>query len=195
MKIVIVADTHIHNHNELPSEISNAISHAEAVFHLGDFESMEMVEHFKALPNFHGVSGNHDRGKLKSMLPETDIVEIKGKKIGIVHGHGCVLPLGLQYGLIQRFSGEKMDAILFGHTHIGVSKTIDGTLFFNPGSVIGRFPAEQKSYGILDVNDTISSHIIPMRTETTRNNIVSQACSMVNALSSKKFYYRVTTLY
>jgi uncharacterized protein len=195
MKILVVADTHIHKHSELPHEITNAISHADAVFHLGDFESMDMVDHFKSLPNFRGVVGNHDRGKMKSALPETDIVEINGKKIGIVHGHGCVLPLGLQYGLTQRFN-EKMDAILFGHTHIGISKTIDGTLFFNPGSVIGRFPAEQKSYGLLDVNDTISSHIIPLKTALEPSkNLVSQAYSLVQVFSSKKFYYRVTTLY
>jgi uncharacterized protein len=193
MKIVIVADTHIHHHGELPQDISNSISRADAVFHLGDFESMEMLDYFKSLPNFHGVTGNHDRGKMKAALPETDVVEINGKKIGLVHGHGCVLPLGLQYGLVQRFK-EKMDAILFGHTHIGINKTIDGTMFFNPGSVIGRFPAEQKSYGILDVKDTITGHIIPMKTVENRS-IVSQACSMVNVLSSQKFYYRVTTLY
>ena len=194
MRIVVVADTHIHSHGQLPHEISNAFSTADAVFHLGDFDSMDMVEHFKSLPNFHGVTGNHDKGKLKSALPETDIVQVKGKKIGIVHGHGCVLPLGLQYGLIQRFNGEKLDAILFGHTHIGVSKTIDGTLFFNPGSAVGRFPAEQKSFGILDINDTINSHIIPIKTAASRN-IVSQAYSLVQVFSSKEFYYRVTTLY
>jgi len=183
MKIVVIADTHLKHYHHFPPDILNSFKSADAVIHLGDFESVEIVEQLKKMPNFHGVAGNHDRGKIKHMLPESDIISVNGKRIGIVHGHGCVLPLGLQYGLIQRFNGEKLDAILFGHTHIAISKNIEGILFFNPGSSVGRFPAEQKSYGIMEVGDTISTRIVPLHIPEPRN-ILSQAYSMIQMFSS-----------
>jgi len=194
MRIVIVSDTHINHYRDLPKDILTSFKNADAIFHLGDFHSLELVRELKRFRNFHGVVGNHDKGELKSVLPDTDIIEINNKKIGIVHGHGCVLPLGFQYGLLQRFNGNKLDAILFGHTHIAVSKIIDGILFFNPGSAIGRFPAEQRSFGILEVGDTIQSYIIPIKT-SFKNSIVAQAYSLVQEFSPREFYYRVTTLY
>jgi uncharacterized protein len=194
MRIVVIADTHLHHFSELPEDIVSSFETADAVFHLGDFETMEMIDELKKLKNFHGVSGNHDKGQLKSALPETEIVEVEGKKIGLVHGHGCVMPLGFQYGLVQRFEGTKLDAILFGHTHIAISKHIDGTLFFNPGSVVGRFPAEQRSYGILDVDETINSYIIPMKT-IRKNSFLTQAYAIAQEFSPRELYYRVTTLY
>ena len=194
MKILILSDTHIRHFNQLPKEILEAIKQAEAVIHLGDYDTIEFVEELKSATNFYGVTGNHDNGKIKAVLPETDIVEISGKKIGLVHGHGCVLPLGLQYGLVQRFAGEKLDAILFGHTHISVCKEIDGTLFFNPGSVAGRFPAEQKSFGMLEVNHAIRSYIIPIKT-THKSSLVAQAYALAQEFSPREFYYRITTLY
>jgi uncharacterized protein len=194
MRIVVIADTHIRHFSELPKDLLPSLKRADAVFHLGDYHTMELLEELKQLKNFHGVSGNHDKGELLSVLPELDVIELKGKKIGLVHGHGCVFPLGFQYGLFQRFNGTKLDAILFGHTHIAVSKIIDGTLFFNPGSAAGRFPADQKSFGILDIDSEISSHVIPMKT-VYRNNLVAQAYSIAQELSPRELYYRLTTLY
>jgi putative phosphoesterase len=194
MKITVIADTHVQHFNQLPQDIIKSLKEADAVIHLGDFDSMEILREFQKFNNFFGVSGNHDKGELKTALPETDIVEVKGKKLGIVHGHGCVLPLGFQYGLLQRFNGNKVDAILFGHTHIAVSKNIDDILFFNPGSTAGRFPAEQKSYGILEIGNDIKSYIVPLKT-TYKSNLINQAYSIAQEFSPRELYYRVTTLY
>lgn len=194
MKITVIADTHAQHFDQLPRDIFKSLDDSDAIIHLGDFDSMEILREFQQYDNFFGVSGNHDKGELKTAVPETDIIEIKGKKIGIVHGHGCVLPLGFQYGLLQRFNGNKVDAILFGHTHIAVSKTIDDILFFNPGSTAGRFPAEQKSYGILEIGSNIRNYIVPLKT-TFRSNLINHAYAIAQEFSPRELYYRVTTLY
>lgn len=194
MKITVIADTHVRYLDQLPDDLINSMNHSDAIIHLGDFDTIEILREFKKYNNFFGVSGNHDKGELKTALPDTDILEVKGKRLGIVHGHGCVLPLGFQYGLLQRFNGNKIDAVLFGHTHIAVSKTIDDILFFNPGSAAGRFPAEQKSYGILNIGDTIESYIIPLKTNY-KSSLIHQAYAMAQEFSPQKLYYRVTTLY
>lgn len=194
MNVVVISDTHASSFDELPKEIKIAINKADFIIHLGDYESIEFVESLISLDNFYGVRGNHDNGKIKNLLPESDIVTINNKRIGLVHGHGCLLPLGLQYGLIQKFNDEKLDAILFGHTHIAVSKEIDGTLFFNPGSVAGRFPADQRSFGILEINSKIESFIVPLKTQY-KNTIIKQVKGLIQELSPRDIYYKVTTLY
>ena len=185
MKITVIADTHAQHFDQIPKDIIKSLDNSDAIIHLGDFDSMEILREFQQYDNFFAVNGNHDKGELKTAIPETDIIEIKGKKIGIVHGHGCVLPLGFQYGLLQRFNGSKVDAILFGHNRI---------LFFNPGSTAGRFPAEQKSYGILEIDSEIRSYVIPLKT-TYKSNFINQAYAIAQEFSPREFYYRVTTLY
>ena len=59
----------------------------------------------------------------------------------------------------------KIDAILYGHTHSARNTVEDGILFFNPGSVMGRFPAMRRSYGVLTVGEQISSELITLETK------------------------------
>lgn len=162
MRIGVIADTHIHRLSELPSSLINELTRMDMVLHLGDFHSEDLVNDLKEITNFRGVAGNHDMHI--PGLPEKDLVEVNGKRIGIIHGHGCVFPFGFKWGLMTQFEGQ-MDAILYGHTH-SVRNTIEeGVLFFNPGSVCGRFPAMHRSYGILNVEEGIRGEIITIETK------------------------------
>jgi uncharacterized protein len=134
----------------------------DMVVHLGDFHSEDVVNDLKEITNFRGVAGNHDMHI--PGLPEKDLVEADGKRIGIVHGHGCVFPFGFKWGLLTQFEG-KVDAILYGHTHSARNTVEDGVLFFNPGSVMGRFPAMHRSYGVLTVGREISGELITIETK------------------------------
>jgi putative phosphoesterase len=162
MKIGVISDTHVHRISELPSSLINALTRMDMVVHLGDFHSEDLVNDLKEIADFRGVAGNHD-GHIPG-LPEKDLIEVNGKRIGIIHGHGCVFPFGFKWGLTTQFEG-KPDAILYGHTHACRNTVEDGILFFNPGSVIGRFPAMHRSYGIMTVGDDISCELITLETK------------------------------
>jgi len=162
MKIGVISDTHVHRISELPSSLINALTRMDMVVHLGDFHSEDLVNDLKEISNFRGVAGNHDSHI--PGLPEKDLVEIGGKRIGIIHGHGCVFPFGFKWGLLTQFEG-RMDAILYGHTHSVRNTMEEGTLFFNPGSVCGRFPAMHRSYGILTVGEQLSGEVITIETK------------------------------
>ena len=161
MKIVVLADTHASHLGALPASLVSVLLKSDMILHLGDYEHRELVDDLKKLNSFHGVAGNHDFDNIQEVLPSQDIVEVNGKRIGIIHGHGCSAPLGIRNGLRRRFRGEKLDAILFGHTHRMKSMVDDGILYFNPGSACGRFPAYHGSYGILDIGDTITPSLFP----------------------------------
>ena len=157
MRIGVIADTHVHRISELPSSLINELTRMDMVIHLGDFHSEDLVNDLKEISDFHGVAGNHDMHI--PGLPEKDMVEVNGKRIGIIHGHGCVFPFGFKWGLMTQFEG-KMDAILYGHTHSVRNIIEEGVLFFNPGSVCGRFPAMHRSYGVLTVGEELSGEVI-----------------------------------
>jgi hypothetical protein len=162
MRIGVIADTHVQRISELPSSLINELTRMDMVLHLGDFHSEDLVNDLKEISDFRGVAGNHDMHI--PGLPEKDLVEVNGKRIGIIHGHGCVFPFGFKWGLMTQFEG-KMDAILYGHTH-SVRNTIEeGVLFFNPGSVCGRFPAMHRSYGVLTVGEELSGEVITISTK------------------------------
>jgi len=161
MKIGVISDTHVHRISELPSSLINALTRMDMVVHLGDFHSEDLVNDLKEISDFRGVAGNHDSHI--PGLPEKDLVEIGDKRVGIIHGHGCVFPFGFKWGLLTQFDG-KMDAILYGHTHSARNTVEDGILFFNPGSVCGRFPAMHRSYGVLTVAEEISGELITIET-------------------------------
>jgi hypothetical protein len=162
MRIGVIADTHVQRISELPSSLINELTRMDMVLHLGDFHSEDLVNDLKEISDFRGVAGNHDMHI--PGLPEKDLVEVNGRRIGIIHGHGCVFPFGFKWGLMTQFEG-KMDAILYGHTHSVRNTVEEGVLFFNPGSVCGRFPAMHRSYGILTVEEEVSAEVITISTK------------------------------
>jgi len=159
MKIGVIADTHVRHISELPASLINALAHMDMVIHLGDFHSETLVNDLKEIAEFHGVAGNHD-GHIPG-LPEKAVVGVNGKQIGLIHGHGCVFPFGFKWGLLSQFE-QQVDAILYGHTHSARNMIDEGILFFNPGSVIGRFPAMHRSYGILNVGEKITAEVVTL---------------------------------
>jgi hypothetical protein len=160
VRIAVLSDTHAGKVNELPLALVDALIGMDMVVHLGDYSSGGLVNELKKTGKFRGVRGNHDLGDIHTMLPKKDGVEVNGRRIGLLHGHGCSFPRGLHKGLIAQFKEEKMDVILFGHTHIASSKVVEDVLLFNPGSAAGRFPARNRTYGILTIGETVNADIV-----------------------------------
>jgi putative phosphoesterase len=158
MKIAVLSDTHSSGIEELPPKLVNAIAEADMILHLGDYVSQGVIDGLKALGHFEGVCGNADPYDIKQALPDNRVLEVEGKRIGMVHGWGS--PEDLEERVCALFSG--VDAILYGHSHRAVSKTVNGVLVFNPGSAIGRHPATYASYGILTIGEGIETEIVKL---------------------------------
>jgi putative phosphoesterase len=159
LKIGVLSDTHVDDISELPSDVVNSLRKTDLIIHLGDYHSKELVDELKQFTDFHGIAGNHDGPSIRAVLPDQDIIEVNGKRLALVHGHGCMMPFGFRHGLLKRFKGEKIDALLYGHTHVTQNHFMSGVLFFNPGSAIGRFPSRNSSFGILNITESISGQI------------------------------------
>ena len=157
-RIGVIADTHIHQINEIPAYLVECLKTFDLVIHLGDFVSMEIVDYFKSYPNFYGIAGNHDPQTVKSRLGRDQVIEVNGKRLGLIHGYW--FPLFFRHRSFQRFKNEKVDAILYGHTHVIRNEIINDILVFNPGSACALWPAPWKTYGILKVGESITGEVV-----------------------------------
>lgn len=160
IKIGVISDTHIHGANEdIPKKVLEAFKKVDMVIHAGDLLDLCVLDKLKQVcKDVKAVCGNMDPAQVKNGLPEKEILKIGGYKIGIAHG--CGHPAGLIELLKNIFKADKVDVIIFGHSHTAFNEKRDGILFFNPGSPTDKVFAPFNSYGILEVNDKIEGKII-----------------------------------
>ncbi len=158
MKIGIVSDTHS---LELPQVMLEDFKGVDFIIHAGDFCSLDVLNTFKKIKDVKAVYGNMDGHDMRQVLPRKQIIPCGKFSIGVFHGEGA--PKMLLEKVQSEFQNEKVDAVIFGHSHQPMNEMINGVLYFNPGSPNDTVHAPYRSYGILDVNDTISGKIIKIK--------------------------------
>jgi putative phosphoesterase len=151
MRIGVLSDTHMHLSGEIPQEVTEAFADVDLIVHAGDFVGSEVLEGLRQLGEVKAVRGNMDSAKLRSLLPETEVLVVGNRKIGVIHGWGG--PKGIEERLKPHF--DDVDIIIYGHSHRAKMERIGGVLFFNPG------PGNQ-SFGILTVGEEVNGEIVKL---------------------------------
>lgn len=163
MRIGIIADTHIPDRAEcLPEKILEDFKKVSLILHAGDLIELKVLEDLhRVCPRVVAVYGNMDPQEVRKSLPEKEIIEINNKKIGLIHGWG---PPNKLVDLVTKiFENDRVEVIIFGHSHYPINETKKGVLFFNPGSPTDKIFSPFNSYGILEiVNNKIESKIIKL---------------------------------
>jgi putative phosphoesterase len=147
----IVADTHVPQRlAQLPDRLADALRGVDLILHAGDITSRQVLIELEKIAPVQAVAGNADL--VGHGLPLTRVIEIEGRRIGLVHGHGGWAKylagkvrdrLGYreEYYLkivaesFGRVDAARIDAIVFGHTHRVFTEIRSGVLLFNPGPV------------------------------------------------------------
>ncbi|MBE6068433.1 MAG: metallophosphoesterase family protein [Clostridium lundense] len=150
MKIGVTADTHLSKHPEKIEEMMKRyFSDVDLIIHLGDFTSIEVLHKMQKYKKVIAVYGNNDKGKLTEELKQSEIINIEGYKIGLYHGHGSgESTMDRAY---NEFEKDKVDIIIFGHSHQPIIKTKKKTLLINPGSPTKKFKERWYSYVLLEI--------------------------------------------
>ena len=159
MKIGVVSDTHSHI---VPQQMLDDFKDVDLIIHAGDFCSVADLKIFTKIGKVRAVFGNMDGLELRQMLPEREIFEVEGLRIGLYHGHGSVEKI---LDIIKNeFKKDKVNIVIFGHSHHPLNETIDNVLYFNPGSPTDIVRAPYNSYGILEIkNGKVSGKIIKVK--------------------------------
>lgn len=149
MRIGVLSDTHVGDILPvLPPEALSALSGVDLIIHAGDAVLGGTLERLGEIAPVVAVEGNHDRkGGLR--LPRAAVIDAAGHRIGVIHGHegrlrelpaalvsvasGRVVTLGLERRLVRALGHP--DLVVFGHLHVPIQRTVEGTTVFSPGSV------------------------------------------------------------
>jgi len=154
LRIGVLSDTHTHSLEDIPRKVIDALSSADMIVHAGDFTKVEVLDGLKKLGRVKAVQGNMDSAELKSILPAKEVFEVGDKRIGITHGSGS--PWGIEQRVREVFTQDRVDVIVYGHSHKSQNKVIDGILFFNPGKAAN-------SFGILTIEEDARGEIVSSR--------------------------------
>lgn len=156
IKIGVLSDTHISGFDKnLKKIIDEHFSDADLIFHAGDLVDLCVLDFFGD-KEVRAVYGNMDNGSVRKTLPEQLVMDIKGFRIGLIHGWGS--PSGMEKKLADKMG--RLDCIVYGHTHYPVNRTIGGILFFNPGSAVDKRSAPSRTVGILEIGENITGRIV-----------------------------------
>ena len=137
MRLGILADTHDElDRTRLAIELLRKEG-AEALIHCGDLASPPVVAVLATLPSWF-VLGNHDADVVPHLeraafesgvmcLGWGGVVELAGKRIGVVHGH---LSMDLRHVL-----NAQPDYLLSGHSYIASDSMAGSVRRINPGAL------------------------------------------------------------
>jgi putative phosphoesterase len=157
MKIYVISDTHVPvAARELPPEMLRALKEAQLIIHAGDLVELSVLDELRAIAPVEAVFGNMDGWETRQALPAKKVVEAQGKRIGLVHGAGA--PWSLPERVLREF--EKVDIIIFGHSHQPLREQRGRVLLFNPGSPTDTRFAPYKSYGIIEIGQSVKAEVV-----------------------------------
>lgn len=164
MKIGVLSDTHIPRRAKaLPEVVLETFKGVDYIIHAGDIMTMEVIHELEKLAPVTAITGNTDSPELYESLGDKRILNFGDFNIGIFHGHGNK---GKTIDrAINSFKDDKVDCIVYGHSHIPYCESHNGILLFNPGSPTDKRRNKYFSFGIIDVNEIISAQIVYFNSE------------------------------
>jgi hypothetical protein len=121
MRLGVISDTH----GLLRPEALQALQGAEHILHAGDVGDPKILSALSNVAPVTAIRGNIDEGAACGHLPATELVELGGRSIYMLHD---VKKLDLNP------EAAGIAAVVFGHSHKPLAEWRRGVLFLNPGS-------------------------------------------------------------
>ena len=102
-----------------------ALRGADVIIHAGDIGDSAVLESLRGVAPVVAVRGNNDRGAWAATLSETEVVEIDGLLLYVLHD---------VHELDVNPAAAGFRAVISGHSHRPSLREDGGVLFLNPGS-------------------------------------------------------------
>lgn len=125
MKVSTVVGVISDTHGLLRPEALAALRGSHHIIHAGDVGDPAILEQLADIAPVTAVRGNVDKHAWARKLPGTEVLEIAGVLIYILHDLA-------KLDLNAKAAG--FDIVISGHSHVPTRETRDGVLYFNPGS-------------------------------------------------------------
>jgi putative phosphoesterase len=139
MKIGIISDTH----GLLRPEAVLALRGVDRILHAGDVGDPDILDSLGQVAPVTAIRGNIDRDLWARVLPETEVLEVEGISIYMLHDLA-------KLDLKPEAAGFRV--VVYGHSHQPKLKEKNGVLYFNPGSAGPRRFKLPISVGTLEIS-------------------------------------------
>ncbi len=148
IRIGVISDTH----GPLRDEAVEALRGSEYIIHAGDIGDPEILRELAEIAPVTAVRGNVDTEPWARKIPETNVLEVGGVSIYVLHDLQ-------QLDLKPEAAG--FAAVVSGHSHVPKKEIKNRILYLNPGSAGPRRFKLPVSVGRLIVKEQkISAEII-----------------------------------
>jgi uncharacterized protein len=138
--IGVISDTH----GLLRPEALVALRGSDYIIHAGDIGDPAILTQLGQLAPVTAIRGNVDRDAWARKIPATNVLEVQGVSIYILHNLGALdlKPEAAGFGVV-----------VYGHSHVAAAEVKNGVLYFNPGSAGPRRFRLPVTVGRLTVRD------------------------------------------
>lgn len=153
IRVGVISDSHYISGASLPKALE-LLRHMDVskILHAGDVGDLSFLRALEEVAPVDIVAGNCDGLARAETWGRKKIIEINGIKIGLIHGDGVGSDTPSR--VFKAFAGEKIDAVVFGHSHQPLKEERDGILLFNPGSCkLPRGKDPRPSFGLLFIEE------------------------------------------
>jgi putative phosphoesterase len=117
----LISDTH----GLLRPEAVDALCGVDQILHSGDVGAPEILNRLETIAPVTAVRGNVDGGAWARKLPLSEVVEVDGMSIYMLH---------ILEKLDLKPEAAGFSAVIYGHSHVPKIEKKNDVLYFNPGS-------------------------------------------------------------
>lgn len=110
--IGLISDTH----SVFDDKLKRFLEPVDVIWHAGDFGNIETVDAIAAFKPLVGVHGNCDDATIRLCQPYTQIFQVQGMKIVMMHIGGY--PGRYDWKAFQLIQAHRPDIFICGHSHI-----------------------------------------------------------------------------
>ena len=119
--IGIISDTH----GLLRPEALATLQGSNFIVHAGDIGDPAILDKLNEIAPVTAVRGNVDKGVWAQKIPQTNVLEVEGISIYVLH---------ILDELDLKPEAGGFAAVICGHSHVPKQEVKNGVLYFNPGS-------------------------------------------------------------
>jgi uncharacterized protein len=151
LRVGVISDTH----GLLRPEVISAFEGVSLIIHAGDVGRPAVLETLGNIAPVVAVRGNTDRDAWAFRLPLTEVVEVAGISLYVLHDL-CRLDLNP--------AASGFNAVINGHTHEPLIKKKDNVVFINPGSAGPRRFTLPVSIALLHIrNNSLKAELVTLK--------------------------------
>jgi uncharacterized protein len=150
MLIGVISDTH----GLLRPEAVAALQGVNHILHAGDVGDISILERLREIAPVTAIRGNIDVSGPCAELPATDVVELDGALIYLVHS---------VHDLDIKPVAAGVAMVVSGHSHKADVEVRDGVIYFNPGSAGPRRFSLPVTVGFVTAEDGLEASVLELK--------------------------------